>query len=53
MEDPSNNTEFLLRMPMTKAGVRAMDAIGEYLTSSTAPPEIQQLGVRPVSSDLT
>ena len=34
-------------MPMTKAGVRAMDVVTEFLTSDTAPEEIQQADLHP------
>lgn len=34
-------------MPMTKAGVRAMDVVTEFLTSNSAPQEIQEAGLNP------
>ena len=47
MEDPTNDTEYVLFMPMTKAGVRAMDAVTEFLTSASAPQEIQEANLNP------
>jgi len=47
MNDPTSDSEYLLRMPMTKAGVRALDTIEAFLTSDTAPSEIQDLGINP------
>ena len=37
----------LVHLPMTKAAVRAMDTITEFLTSPTAPQEIQDLNSNP------
>ena len=34
-------------MPMTKAGVRAMDVVTEFLTSDTAPEDVQQADLHP------
>ena len=47
LNDPEKNAEYILNMPMTKAGVKAMDAVQEFFTSDTAPEEIQELGVNP------
>ena len=47
MEDPTNDTEYIMYMPMVKAGVRAMDATTEFLTSDLAPQEIQDLNLNP------
>ena len=47
MEDPTNDTEYVLYMPMTKAGVRAMDAVTQFLTSDSAPQEIQDANINP------
>ena len=47
MEDPTNDTEYVLYMPMTKAGVRAMDAVTQFLTSDSAPKEIQDANINP------
>ena len=47
LEDPTNDTEYILFMPMVKAGVRAMDATTEFLTSDLAPQEIQDLNLSP------
>ena len=47
IEDQANNTEYILFLPMVKAGVRAMDAVTEFLTSDTAPQEIQDLNMNP------
>ena len=47
LEDPTNDTEYILFMPMVKAGVRAMDATTEFLTSDLAPQEIQDLNLNP------
>jgi len=47
MNDPTHDSEYLLRLPMTKAGVKALDTITEFLTSESAPPEIQSLELHP------
>ena len=47
IEDATNDTEYILFMPMTKAGVRAMDATTEFLTSAMAPQEIQDANIHP------
>jgi len=47
LNDPTSDAEYLLRMPMTKAGVKAMDTMEAFLTSETSPPEIQELGLHP------
>ena len=49
LEDDTNNTDYILYMPMTKAGVRAMDVAQEFLTSDSAPQEIQEAGLNPVT----
>jgi len=45
--DPDANPEWLLRLPMTKASVRAMDTITAFMTSETAPQEIKDIGSNP------
>ena len=45
--DPETNPEWLVHLPMTKASMRAMDTITEYLTSPSAPQEIQDLELNP------
>ena len=47
IEDPTNDTEYILFLPMTKAGVKAMDATTEFLTSALAPQEIQDANLNP------
>ena len=47
MEDPTHDAEYVLYMPMTKSGVRAMDAVTEFLTSDSAPQEIQDANINP------
>jgi len=47
LNDPESNPEYLLRLPMTKAAVKAMDAINYFLTDDTAPEELQGLGLNP------
>ena len=42
-----NNPEYLLRLPMTKAAVKAMDTITYFLTDDTLPEELQALGLDP------
>lgn len=38
--DPEDNHEWLLWLPMVKAGVKALDAVEQFLTSDTAPEEV-------------
>ena len=40
LNDESSDPEFLLRLPMTKAGVKALDTVENFLTSPTAPQEV-------------
>jgi len=47
LNDESSDPEFLLRLPMTKAGVKALDTVENFLTSSNAPQEIQELELAP------
>ena len=47
LEDPASDPEILLRLPMTKAGVKALDTVENFLTSATAPPEVADLGLAP------
>ena len=47
MNDPTRDAEYLLRLPMTKGAVKAMDTVSNFLTSDTAPEEIQALQLNP------
>jgi len=47
VHDPTKDAEWLLRLPMTKAAMRAMDTIAAFATSNTSPPEIQSLALDP------
>ena len=47
LNDDESNAEYLLRLPMTKAAVKAMDTINYFLTDDTAPDEIQDIGIDP------
>ena len=40
LNDESSDPEFLLRLPMTKAGVKALDTVENFLTSSNVPQEV-------------
>ena len=41
--DPEANYEWLLRLPMTKAAVRAMDTVAAFMSSEYSPQEIQDI----------
>ena len=45
LNDESSDPEFLLRLPMTKSGVKALDTVENFLTSSTAPQEVTFLSI--------
>jgi len=45
--DPSTDPAYILQLPMAKAGVRALDTVESFLTSATAPDEVQALGLTP------
>ena len=45
--DSEYNAEYLLRLPMTKAVVKAMDTVTLFLTDENAPEEIQSTGLNP------
>merc|ERR1711962_525996 len=45
--DPSAGPAYILQLPMAKAGVKALDTVENFLTSATAPPEIQALELNP------
>ena len=45
-QQPSN-PEYLLRLPMTKAAVKALDTINFFLTDDTLPEELEGLGLNP------
>jgi len=47
LTDPTSDAEYLLRLPMTKGAVKAMDTVTNFLTSETAPEEIQGMGLNP------
>ena len=47
LNDPASDAEYLLRLPMTKGAVKAMDTVNNFLTSDSAPEEIQALEVNP------
>jgi len=46
LKEPSE-TDYLLRLPMTKAGVKALDTVENFLTSSEAPTKIKSLNLSP------
>ena len=43
----TDNPDYLLRLPMTKAAVKAMDTITFFLTDDTLPEELEGLGLDP------
>ena len=45
LQDSSSQTDYLLRLSMTKAAVKAMDTINYFLTDDTVPDELQGLGL--------
>ena len=47
LNDPSSDAEYLLRLPMTKGAVKAMDTVQNFLMSDSAPEEIQDLNLSP------
>jgi len=47
MFDPEANPEWVIRLPMAKAAVRAMDTVTAYMTSESAPEEIKELKSNP------
>ena len=47
LHDPDQKAEYLLRLPMVKSAVKAMDTVTNFLTDDTAPAEIQGLGLNP------
>ena len=47
IQDPNLNPEWLVHLPMTKASIRAMDTVTNYLTSDSAPQEIIDLNANP------
>ena len=47
INDQNHDAEYLIRLPMIKSAVKAMDTITNFLTDDTAPPEIQALGLNP------
>jgi len=49
INDPTSEAEWLLRLPMTKAGVRGLDTVAAFLTSDMAPQEVQDLGLHPTN----
>jgi len=51
--EPSTDPSYILQLPMAKAGVRALDTIENFLTSSEAPEEIQSLGLTPTHHVVT
>jgi len=44
---PETDTDYILQLPMCKAGVKALDTVENFLTSPTAPPEVRALGLTP------
>ena len=48
LNDPVPDAEYLLRLPMTKGAVKAMDTITSFLTDENAPEEIHALDLNPV-----
>ena len=49
--DPEANYEWLLRLPMTKAAVRAMDTVAAFMSSEYSPQEIQDIQSNPSQMD--
>ena len=41
LHDPTSDAEYILNLPMTKAGVRAMDTVHAFFTSKTDPSSVQ------------
>ena len=40
--EPSTDPSYILQLPMAKAGVKAVDTVENFLTSATAPPEVDR-----------
>jgi PhoPQ-activated pathogenicity-related protein len=51
--DESADLSYILQMPMTKAGVKALDTIENFLTSDTAPTEVKALKLAPTQHVVT
>ena len=47
LNDADQDAEYLLRLPMVKSAVKAMDTVTYFLTDDTAPEELQDLGLNP------
>ena len=47
LNDPTSDAEYILNLPMTKAGVRALDTITAFLTHITAPTRSWDLRLDP------
>ena len=47
MNDATSDAEYLLRLPMTKGAVKAMDTVNNFLSSESAPEEIINANLRP------
>ena len=47
INDADQDAEYLIRLPMIKSAVKAMDTITNFLTDDTAPEEIQNVGLNP------
>ena len=47
IHDADQNAEYLIRLPMVKSVVKAMDTVTNFLTDHTGPGEIQGLGLNP------
>ena len=47
INDAEQDAEYLIRLPMVKSAVKAMDTVTNFLTDDTAPEEIQGLGLNP------
>ena len=47
INDQDQDAEYLIRLPMIKSAVKAMDTITNFLTDDTAPEEIQDTGLNP------
>ena len=47
LNDPASDAEYILNLPMTKAGVRALDTVEAFFTEKSAPTSVKELGIQP------